>query len=124
MAAATSSEAPDNNVGPFFESGSEEEDELRLVRVRLQVGTWTDILPAILAGLARRSPVTGLIFPQYYMELQQQSARFLAMRARALRVEEELAAMKARVGALARTLLTIARGRVEQAAPADGADRG
>ena len=46
------------------------------------------------------------------------------MRARALRAEEELAAMKARVGALARTLLTIARGRVEQAAPADGADRG
>ena len=118
MAAANSSEASDNDVVPFFESGSEEEDELRLVYVRLQVGTWTDILPAILAGLTRRSSVSGLIFPQYYMELQQQSARFLAMRARALRAEE------ARVGALAQTLLTIAGRRVEQAAPADGANRG
>ena len=45
------------------------------------------------------------------------------MRARALHAEEELAAMKARVGALAQTLLTIVGVRVEQAAPVYGDGR-
>ena len=61
MAAADPKEASSGDKASF---DSEEEEELRLVHVRLQVGTWTDIHPALLAGLARHLPVSGLIFPQ------------------------------------------------------------